>query len=388
MDPYRRKCERSLRRISVCAEVVFQKLAVGLGVELHSILNLKRSHKFIFDDTSPYQYPTSTLLVSESEWSSLPFTDPASGPSIRPSRVTLISSVQKTFENLPYLGHVPEYHTPCDLCYSSNVAALKYGKTALEPKKIHWFRISSVVVFGSCGSTKMSQIWGKLRNEIDAQFINDLRVPWDNTSTDLSSATEWQTYGKDVAFYIPMTVMLIMYQRIFVAAKISAEKHKFVNIPRLIEQEGIYCLEDKIVPKKSSKKNKAVEEFATLSKLIRQDRKNISIFKREQKAARTLGIIVGAFTFCWLPFFLLSTARPFICGIRCSCMPVRLERTLLWLGYTNSLINPLIYAFFNRDLRTTFWNLLRCKYTNINRRLSAASMHEALKVTERHEGIL
>uniref|UniRef100_A0A8C5WJ30 5-hydroxytryptamine receptor 7 n=1 Tax=Leptobrachium leishanense TaxID=445787 RepID=A0A8C5WJ30_9ANUR len=198
----------------------------------------------------------------------------------------------------------------------------------------------------------------------------------------------YTVYSTAVAFYIPMTVMLVMYQRIFVAAKISAEKHKFVNIPRLYEQEGIYCLEEKIAPKKNSKKNKAVEEFATLSKLIKQDRKNISIFKREQKAARTLGIIVGGFTFCWLPFFLLSTARPFICGIRCSCMPLRLERTLLWLGYTNSLINPLIYAFFNRDLRTTFWNLLRCKYTNINRRLSAASMHEALKVTERHEGIL
>ncbi|CAJ0964565.1 unnamed protein product [Ranitomeya imitator] len=80
--------------VSLLEEVVFQKLAVGLGVELHSILNPKRSHKFIFD-TSPYQYPTSTLLASESEWSSLPFTDPASGP----SRVTLISSsVHKTFE--------------------------------------------------------------------------------------------------------------------------------------------------------------------------------------------------------------------------------------------------------------------------------------------------
>ncbi|CAJ0934864.1 unnamed protein product, partial [Ranitomeya imitator] len=91
--------------VPLLEEAVFQKLAVGLGVEHHSIFNLKRSHKFIFDDTSPYQYPTSTLLASESEWSSLPFTDPASGP----SRVTLISSVHKTFEN--------------------NVAALKYGKT-------------------------------------------------------------------------------------------------------------------------------------------------------------------------------------------------------------------------------------------------------------------
>ncbi|KAM9143947.1 5-hydroxytryptamine receptor 7-like [Pangshura tecta] len=198
----------------------------------------------------------------------------------------------------------------------------------------------------------------------------------------------YTVYSTGVAFYIPMTVMLIMYSRIYKAAKVSAEKHRFMNLPRHQEQEGVYCMDVGVRGHHSSKRSKAVEECATLSKLLRQDRKNISIFKREQKAARTLGIIVGAFTFCWFPFFLMSTARPFICGIQCSCMPLRLERTLLWLGYTNSLINPLIYAFFNRDLRTTFWNLLRCRYRNINRRLSAASMHEALKVTERHEGIL
>ncbi|XP_039397250.1 5-hydroxytryptamine receptor 7-like [Mauremys reevesii] len=198
----------------------------------------------------------------------------------------------------------------------------------------------------------------------------------------------YTVYSTGVAFYIPMTVMLIMYSRIYKAAKVSAEKHRFMNFPRHQEQEGVYCMDVSVRGHHSSKRSKAAEECATLSKLLRQDRKNISIFKREQKAARTLGIIVGAFTFCWFPFFLMSTARPFICGIQCSCMPLRLERTLLWLGYTNSLINPLIYAFFNRDLRTTFWNLLRCRYRNINRRLSAASMHEALKVTERHEGIL
>ncbi|XP_043920019.1 5-hydroxytryptamine receptor 7-like [Protopterus annectens] len=198
----------------------------------------------------------------------------------------------------------------------------------------------------------------------------------------------YTVYSTGVAFYIPMTVMLIMYYRIYKAAKISAEKHKFVNIPKHYDQDGVYSMEEGIRAHHSSRRERAVEECATLSKLLKHERKNISIFKREQKAARTLGIIVGAFTFCWLPFFALSAARPFICGIQCSCMPLRLERTLLWLGYANSLINPLIYAFFNRDLRTTFWNLLRCKYRNINRRLSAASMHEALKVTERHDCIL
>ncbi|RXM33419.1 5-hydroxytryptamine receptor 7 [Acipenser ruthenus] len=196
----------------------------------------------------------------------------------------------------------------------------------------------------------------------------------------------YTVYSTAVAFYIPMTVMLIMYFRIYKAAKISAEKHMFMYIPQQYNRDGIYSMDQEMrgaQHRHVSRQDRVMEECATLSKLLWPDRRNISIFKREQKAARTLGIIVGAFTFCWLPFFLLSTARPFICGIECSCMPLRLERTLLWLGYTNSLINPLIYAFFNRDLRTTFWNLLRCKYRNINRRLSAASMHEALKAKER-----
>ncbi|XP_053258085.1 5-hydroxytryptamine receptor 7-like [Podarcis raffonei] len=198
----------------------------------------------------------------------------------------------------------------------------------------------------------------------------------------------YTVYSTGVAFYIPMAVMLVMYNRIYKAAKASAQKHRFMDFPRPYEPDGAYCIEPGVRRQHSTKRSKAVEQCATLSKLLRQDRKNISIFKREQKAARTLGIIVGAFTFCWLPFFLMSTARPFICGSRCSCIPLRLERTLLWLGYANSLINPLIYALFNRDLRTTFWNLLRCSYRNINRRLSAASMHEALKATEKHEGII
>ncbi|RXM36581.1 5-hydroxytryptamine receptor 7 [Acipenser ruthenus] len=207
----------------------------------------------------------------------------------------------------------------------------------------------------------------------------------------ISQDFSYTVYSTAVAFYIPMTVMLIMYYRIYKAAKISVKKHKFTCIPRQYNRNGIYSTDQEVRAGQHHRvlrRERVLEECATLSKLLRPNRRNISIFKREQKAARTLGIIVGAFTFCWLPFFLLSTARPFICGIECSCMPLRLERTLLWLGYANSLINPLIYAFFNRDLRTTFWYLLSCKYRNINRRLSAAGMHEALKAKERPQCIL
>uniref|UniRef100_A0A3B4TJF5 5-hydroxytryptamine receptor 7 n=1 Tax=Seriola dumerili TaxID=41447 RepID=A0A3B4TJF5_SERDU len=196
-----------------------------------------------------------------------------------------------------------------------------------------------------------------------AQNVNDGRVCL------ISQDFGYTVYSTAVAFYIPMSVMLIMYYRIYRAAKLSAAKHTITGTEA--EQEEEEC---------SSRVSRLLK---TGEHHQRRKQKNQSIFKREQKAAATLGIVVGAFSFCWLPFFLVSTARPFVCGVECSCVPLWLERTLLWLGYANSLINPFIYAFFNRDLRTTYSNLLRCRYRNINRKLSAAGMHEALKLVEK-----
>ncbi|XP_023686765.1 5-hydroxytryptamine receptor 7 [Paramormyrops kingsleyae] len=209
-----------------------------------------------------------------------------------------------------------------------------------------------------------------------AQNVNDNKVCL------ISQDVGYTIYSTAVAFYIPMSVMLIMYHRIYRAAKVSAAKHNIAGFPRPEEEDSVDCVSAAL------KLHKEAEECASFSQLLRADRRNISVFKREQKAATTLGIVVGAFSICWLPFFVLSTARPFICGVRCSCVPLWVERTLLWLGYANSLINPFIYAFFNRDLRTTYRNLLRCRYRNINRKLSAASMQEALKLAERNDSML
>ncbi|XP_006013087.1 5-hydroxytryptamine receptor 7 [Latimeria chalumnae] len=209
-----------------------------------------------------------------------------------------------------------------------------------------------------------------------AQNVNDNKVCL------ISQDFGYTIYSTAVAFYIPMSVMLFMYYQIYKAAKRSAAKHKFAGFPRPQEHDGVSSTNGAV------KLHRESEECTNFSRLLKSDRKNISIFKREQKAATTLGIIVGAFTICWLPFFILSTARPFICGTECSCIPLWVERTFLWLGYANSLLNPFIYAFFNRDLRTTYRNLLQCRYRNINRKLSAAGMHEALKLAERPDLLL
>uniref|UniRef100_A0A8C2K052 5-hydroxytryptamine receptor 7 n=1 Tax=Cyprinus carpio TaxID=7962 RepID=A0A8C2K052_CYPCA len=198
----------------------------------------------------------------------------------------------------------------------------------------------------------------------------------------ISQDVGYTLYSTAVAFYIPMVVMLFMYYKIFKAARKSGAKHHFTALPpiqmacsdpALATVEGL-CMH-------GMKNGTATEEFSTLSCLLNRERRCASIFRREQKAATTLGVIMGVFSFCWLPFFLFTTARPFICGLRCNCAPVWLERVLLWLGYTNSLMNPFIYAFFNRDLRSTYKDLLRCRYRNINRRLSAIGVHEALNLS-------
>uniref|UniRef100_A0A672SQY2 5-hydroxytryptamine receptor 7 n=1 Tax=Sinocyclocheilus grahami TaxID=75366 RepID=A0A672SQY2_SINGR len=197
----------------------------------------------------------------------------------------------------------------------------------------------------------------------------------------ISQDVGYTLYSTAVAFYIPMVVMLFMYYKIFKAARKSGAKHYFTALPpiqmacpdpALATVEGL-CMH-------GMKNGTATEEFSTLSCLLNRERRSASIFRHEQKAATTLGVIMGVFSFCWLPFFLFTTGRPFICGLLCNCAPVWLERVLLWLGYTNSLMNPFIYAFFNRDLRSTYKDLLRCRYQNINRRLSAMGVHEALKL--------
>lgn len=113
--------------------------------------------------------------------------------------------------------------------------------------------------------------------------------------------------------------------------------------------------------------------------------KHLIKMKREHKAARTLGIIMGTFILCWLPFFVwyVISIRPqkiqqililispvhvscryitaSLCGQACPS-PDILVAILFWIGYFNSTLNPLIYAYFNRDFREAFKNTLNCLF--------------------------
>ena len=74
----------------------------------------------------------------------------------------------------------------------------------------------------------------------------------------------------------------------------------------------------------------------------------------DTKATFTLASVVTAFTICWLPYFVLFTAKPFLK----SEVDPHVDLFFLWLGYVNSLLNPFLYAFHNTEFRYGFMLVL------------------------------
>lgn len=72
--------------------------------------------------------------------------------------------------------------------------------------------------------------------------------------------------------------------------------------------------------------------------------------QKEQRAALMVGILIGVFVLCWFPFFVTELVGPL-----CSWdIPAIWKSIFLWLGYSNSFFNPLIYTAFNRSYSSAF----------------------------------
>ncbi|XP_077992121.1 beta-1 adrenergic receptor-like [Glandiceps talaboti] len=135
-----------------------------------------------------------------------------------------------------------------------------------------------------------------------------------------------------VAFYIPLFLMIFAYYKVFKIARIQAEK-----------------IQEYEVNPVSSSKPCMTGRRKTLAKFTIN-------FKRERRALRTLGIIMGCFLLCWLPFFTTNVINPFI---NYGVPPIAFV-IVTWTGWANSTINPLLYSVLNKEFRRAFRRLLSC----------------------------
>ncbi|XP_035976689.1 trace amine-associated receptor 1 [Halichoerus grypus] len=110
------------------------------------------------------------------------------------------------------------------------------------------------------------------------------------------------------SFYIPASIMLCVYSRIYFIAQGQARSIHNAN-----------------------------QKFQ-----IGLEEKNRMSQSKERKAAKTLGIVMGVFLICWCPFFVCMVMDPFLDY----SIPSTLNDALIWFGYLNSTFNPLVYAFF------------------------------------------
>ncbi|KAM8865786.1 5-hydroxytryptamine (serotonin) receptor 1A a [Synchiropus picturatus] len=215
--------------------------------------------------------------------------------------------------------------------------------------------------------------------------------------------TIYSTFG---AFYIPLILMLVLYGKIFRAARFrirktvrKAEKAKVADkcltlSPAIFHKRtngefggkawkskpGSPCVNGAVRHGEEGESLEIIEVISNSNSKTHlplpntpqsshgcenvNDRnsgaKRKIALARERKTVKTLGIIMGTFIFCWLPFFIVALVLPF-CAESCY-MPELLGAVINWLGYSNSLLNPIIYAYFNKDFQSAFKKILKCRF--------------------------
>ncbi|XP_041657594.1 beta-2 adrenergic receptor-like [Cheilinus undulatus] len=193
----------------------------------------------------------------------------------------------------------------------------------------------------------------------------------DEYCCDFNTNVAYAVSSSIVSFYLPLVVMIFLYSRVFQEAQKQLEKirGRERHFNHLQYTAQLTHVDDKAAMSKlkagAEVGEEAGEDSFNMEKTGGMDTskgkvegkhsatKRHKFSLREHKAVKTLGIIMGTFTLCWLPFFILNILVTFL---KLGDMKL-LFRLLNWLGYSNSAFNPLIYCR-SPDFRHAFQEIL------------------------------
>ncbi|XP_076966435.1 5-hydroxytryptamine receptor 5B [Callospermophilus lateralis] len=159
----------------------------------------------------------------------------------------------------------------------------------------------------------------------------------------VSQEPSYAVFSTCGAFYLPLGVVLFVYWKIYKAAKF-----RFGRRRRAVQPLPSTTQVKEAPPEAEmvfTARCRATVTFQTSGDSWRE--------QKEKRAALMVGILIGVFVLCWIPFFLAELISP-LCA--CSLPPIW-KSIFLWLGYSNSFFNPLIYTAFNKNYNNAFKSL-------------------------------
>ncbi|XP_058812412.1 dopamine receptor 1 isoform X1 [Topomyia yanbarensis] len=177
------------------------------------------------------------------------------------------------------------------------------------------------------------------RDETDTSLIIN-GVKYETCALDLTPT--YAVVSSCISFYVPCIVMIGIYCRLYCYAQKHVKSIRAVTRPGEISEKRYRSIRR---PKPSKNKLKLRQLAAQASSPY-----HVS----DHKAAITVGVIMGVFLVCWVPFFCVNIIAAF-CK---TCIGPQTFKVLSWLGYSNSAFNPIIYSIFNTEFRAAFKRIL------------------------------
>ncbi|KAM6986482.1 alpha-1A adrenergic receptor [Aplochiton taeniatus] len=182
--------------------------------------------------------------------------------------------------------------------------------------------------------------------------------PEDETECQITEEPGYVLFSALGSFYVPLAVIVAMYCRVYVVARRETRGLEEGSKRVGREMKGVKLRIHRGNASVGCKQEDQGEDGAARQKRTPAALVRLLKFSKEKKAAKTLGIVVGCFVLCWLPFFLVLPIGSIFPSYKPSDTIFKIT---FWLGYLNSCINPIIYPCFSQEFKKAFLNVLHCR---------------------------